>query len=182
MITPDDILAIANRAAAGVYRRWPDVIPWNDSDWEDARQAAAEGVVRAIARYAATHSGYLCVAAKQAATRWLWRERLGRSVRDRDTTRFNSALARFEPRDTASWFTDEKQILIWSILAKRKRNPQREADIDLQILDYLLAGVSHREIARMIGLTPNALRVRRQRIQERLRRYMEQEDCHEDVC
>ncbi len=74
----DRLQFIAERAVVSVYRRWSHVIPWDNWDWDDARQSAAEGAVRALHSSAAVITdGYLFISARRSVTRWLWRERVG---------------------------------------------------------------------------------------------------------
>lgn len=165
----DRLFTIAERAAVSVYSRWPDAIPWDNWDWDDARQAAAEGVVRALHSKDAITDGYLYVSARRSVMRWLWRERVGRSVQS--SKQLHDGIREpMNDADTQALLSDAQREYLRKMLAQRKRNGELEAETDLAILELLCDGVPPTRIAERLNLTPRALRARRARLRERLRR------------
>jgi hypothetical protein len=73
-MTPDEILSLADKAARTVLGPGAHYY-WQPEDWEDAKQAAATGILGAIARYAENeteglHEGWYFNAARHAIYDW----------------------------------------------------------------------------------------------------------------
>lgn len=171
-------LVYAKIAASVVRRRFFDVIVWTRDDYDDCVQAGALGAwiayCQAQERNDVTNIDAYCQrAAIRAATRWLFRECIGQSAKPSYSDDLIEVRASDTPLHRSSLLTPDRALLLRRLLSFRKRDGEDEAELDVAILRDILDGVPFARIAEKHGLTPQALRMRRQRLRQRIQRAVE---------
>jgi DNA-binding NarL/FixJ family response regulator len=182
------ILDIALQAARLVRRRYD--LQWTPEDWQDARQEAAAGVVRALRDAPGMPHGYYVVAARQGATRFAFRQANGdHSVRAGSLARANGTdIEDGQPLDPQSrgWsrpLDDEDLPALRRLLSRATRRagarggPKTRDQLavarDIFILRALSEGRSQAQIGEALGLPKNHVHKYLQQIRRRLAAYQE---------
>lgn len=181
---PDAILALAERAARSVRKRHE--LAWTAEDFEDACQAGAEGIIRALRDAPDKGEGYFFNAGRQAASRYAFRHT---SVAAQTLTcadggsREDGAAVNGISRGWSEPIEDAQLPQLRQVLSRvvrkdgarggPKTRDQLAVARDLIILVGLSRGLSQTEIGADLSVPATHIHKYRQSIRRRLSAYKE---------